>query len=137
MLLKGKRIFIVEDNLENRAIAQMLLEKNGAKTAIERWGTDVTERMQRFMPIDLIILDLMFPGNVTGYDIFEEIRHHAEYKDIPIIAVSAADASIAIPETQRRGFSGFISKPIDFTLFPKQIARVLDGEAIWYTSEQF
>lgn len=137
LLLKGKRIFIIEDNIANRAITQMLLEQHGARVAIDRWGMDALEKLKKFAPVDLIILDLMFPGGVSGYDIFEQIRGDESFADVPIVAVSAADPSTAIPETQARGFTGFISKPLEFGLFVQQIVQVLDGEAVWHGLGQF
>ncbi len=136
-ILEGKRVFIVEDNINNRAIEQLLLEKHGARVGIDRWGTDAIQRLQAFAPVDIIILDLMFPNNVSGYEIFREIRALAMFDTTPIVAVSAADASVAIPMTQEFGFSGFISKPIDFERFAGQIASIIDGTPVWYTPDRF
>jgi CheY-like chemotaxis protein len=131
MKLEGKRIFIVEDNLANRAIEQMLLEQDGAKIAFERWGTETVKKLRQFMPVDVILLDLMFPGGITGYDVFKDIRSYPEFRHIPIIAVSASDPSSAIPQTRNCGFSGFISKPIEFDFFSRQVADVIQGKSIW------
>ncbi len=134
MYLQNKRVFILEDNLENKAIAQMLLEYAGAQVIVDRWGTETLPRLKKSTPIDVILLDLMLPGQITGYDIFTQIRQDHEFDDVPIIAVSAADVSTAVPKAQELGFSGFISKPIDFRFFAQQIKRVIDGERIWHTA---
>lgn len=132
MLLKNKRIFLVEDNIANRAIEQMLLEQHGARTAVDRWGTETITRLREFMPVDLILLDLMFPNEVSGYDVFTQIHSYQEFNHIPIVAVSASNPSEAIPRTRALGFSGFIAKPINFDQFPRQIADVLEGKPVWY-----
>ncbi len=132
MLLNGKRIFIIEDNLVNRSIVQLLLEKNGAKVAFERWGLQVPQALEAFAPVDLILLDLMFPRGVTGYAVYDIIRDVPGFETLPIVAISAADATEATLLTKEKGFSGFISKPIDMMRFPKQIKSVLDGQAVWY-----
>lgn len=132
LLLDGKRIFIVEDNLANRAIEQLLLEQAGAKTAFERLGTETVKKLRQFMPVDVILLDLMFPNRVTGYIVFTEIRSHSEFQHIPIIAVSASDPSAAMIRTREHGFSGFISKPVDFDLFATQVAGVIRGDNVWH-----
>jgi CheY-like chemotaxis protein len=137
VLLDGKRIFIVEDNLQNRIVFKMMLISHGAWVEFDRWGRDALCRLQAFKNIDLIILDLMLPGGVSGYTIFDEIRNLPEYAHIPIIAVSAAEPSVAIPTTQQKGFSGFIAKPINDDLFPNQIARVIAGETVWYAGDRF
>jgi CheY-like chemotaxis protein len=132
MLLKGKRIFITEDNLTNRSVMQFLLEREGAVIAFERFGRESCERLQAFAPVDLILLDLMFPDNVSGYDVFDQIRQLPAFEHVPIIAVSATEPSAGIYRTREKGFSGFISKPIDRQLFIQQIAAVMNGEEVWY-----
>jgi CheY-like chemotaxis protein len=131
LLLQDKRIFLVEDNLSNRAIMQMILEQQGARTSFERWGTETVSRLKSFEPVDLILLDLMFPNSVTGYEVFDKIRENREFLHVPIVAVSASEASESIPKTRSYGFAGFISKPIDMDRFPKQIAAILRGDSVW------
>jgi len=131
MQLANKRIFLVEDNIGNQTIAKTLLEAHGAIVATHRTGQKVLDHLKKFHPVDLIIVDLMLPDGVTGYDIFSMIRENALFEDVPIIAMSVGDRSITVPQAKKRGFSGFISKPIKFQDFPGQIARVIAGEMIW------
>jgi CheY-like chemotaxis protein len=133
LILHKKRIFIVEDDLFNRSIMQTLLERQGAVIAFERWGADTVERLQAFSPVDIILMDLMFPNDVTGYDIFDKVRAHTEFDHIPIVAVSASDPSSEIPKVKSKGFAGFITKPVNFALFARQIADILEGKSIWNT----
>lgn len=137
MLLQGKRIFIVEDNAQNRVVFTMTLKLNGAWIEFDRWGRGTLQRLRDFRDADLIILDLMLPNGNSGYEIFDEIRSKPQFDRIPIIAVSAAEPSIAIPKTKLKGFSGFIAKPIDDELFPKQVAMIMAGESVWYAGERF
>jgi len=134
MLLQGKRIFIIEDNAGNNAVMQILLESQGAKVNFERWGTGAVERLHAFAPVDIILLDLMLPRGVTGYDVFDQLHQIPEFAAIPIVAVSAADASTAIPKTRAKGFSGYIAKPIDYDLFPRQVAQLINREPVWYAT---
>ncbi len=137
MILKGKRIFIVEDNPQNRVVFQMALVMQGARVDFERWGKDTLQFLKGIGSVDLIILDLMLYNGMSGYDIFEQLRAEGKFKAIPIVAVSAIDPAAALPETQRRGFSGFIAKPIDMDLFSTQIAKVLSGEKVWYAGSVY
>jgi CheY-like chemotaxis protein len=134
MILKDKRIFVVEDDVKNKAIAQLLLEHAGATVKFDRWGVDTIARLEQFLPVDVILLDLMLPRGVTGFDIFVEIQSHDHLKTIPVVAVSASDTSVAIPQAKNLGFSGFIVKPIDFHNFTKQVAHAIAGNEIWETS---
>jgi two-component system, cell cycle response regulator DivK len=133
MQLQDKRIFYVEDDIKNRVVVKMILEVVGAVVASESWGKleVVTARLAEFQP-DLILLDLMFPRNVSGYDIFEVIHNDPPFAHLPVVAVSASDPSIEVPRTRAKGFAGFISKPITLQQFPDQIAAVLNHESIWH-----
>jgi two-component system chemotaxis sensor kinase CheA len=131
MQLQHKRIFLVEDNIGNLTIVKILLEAHGAVVATHRSGQDVLPHLRSFLPVDLIILDLVLPSGVTGYDIFSAIRNQSEFDGVPIVAMSFIDRSKAIPEVKKRGFSGYIGKPISFQDFPKQIGDILAGQSIW------
>jgi CheY-like chemotaxis protein len=129
--LKDKRVFMFEDNLGNRAVMQMLLEQEGATVAFERWGQNYEEKLESFAPIDLILLDLMYPNNVSGFDIYDHIRTLPAFVNVPIVAVSAADAQTAMPKAKDKGFAGFISKPINLWVFPEQLLSILEGHHVW------
>lgn len=133
MILKGKRIFYIEDNLQNRSIVQLLLEQHGATISFERWGEmrEVSKRLDALMPVDLILLDLMFPRGVSGYDIFDALRQEEKYRAIPIVAISAADPAVEMAKARAKGFAGYISKPINLMQFPQQVAQLIAGERVW------
>jgi CheY-like chemotaxis protein len=130
-LLAGKRILIVEDNVGNWVIANMLLERAGAKVFFERWGTRTIEVAESVCPLDCIVLDLMFPRGISGYDIFERFKQCPRLSSIPVVLVTAADAVAEMPKARGLGFSGFIGKPVSFMDFSRQIADVISGEKIW------
>jgi CheY-like chemotaxis protein len=134
-MLKDKRIFYVEDDPNNRMVVQRILEASGAQVQFEKWGfQEVALPKLRAYRADLILLDLMFPMGISGYDIFDAIRRNMILGHIPVVAVSAADPSIEIPKARSKGFAGFIGKPVDLELFPQQIAAVLNGESVWYSA---
>ncbi|MBL8132363.1 MAG: response regulator [Anaerolineae bacterium] len=130
--LQGKRIFYVEDDVRNRFIVKTILERAGAILDFHYWGGgDLIVRMEAFAPLDMILLDLSLPGGLSGYDVYASIRSRVQFAGVPVVAVSARDASIEIPQAVARGFDGYISKPIDMARFPEQIATALSGVSIW------
>jgi hypothetical protein len=36
-----------------------------------------------------------------------------------------------IHTTQKLGFFSFVAKPLDFSRFPNQLKRILDGNPVW------
>lgn len=136
MLLENKRILVVEDNLQNRIVFQMSLIRHGASVHFERWGRHTLHQLGNMSHVDLIIMDLMLADGVSGLSVFDEVRALPKYANVPIVAVSAKDPALAMPQVKAKGFSGFIAKPIDNDLFPKQIARIIEGETVWYAGER-
>jgi CheY-like chemotaxis protein len=137
MSLQGKRIFFIEDNVHNRMAFTMALSGSGASLVFDHWGRDPEWRLRALAGVDLVVLDLMLWRRTSGYDIFDDIRACAEYDHIPVIAVSAAEVSIALPTTRSKGFSGYIAKPIDVDLFPAQLERILAGQQVWDSGDRY
>lgn len=130
--LKGKHIFLLEDDPVNFAVIQTILRREGAHPFLDHWGDTTLKKMLNYpFPIDLILLDLMLPGKASGYDIFDAIQAVPELRGIPVVVVSAADPDVEIPHVKAKGMQGFISKPINLYQFSKQLIAILDGESIW------
>jgi CheY-like chemotaxis protein len=133
MILKGKRIFIVEDNLTNMAVFATTLRREGAQVIQDSWNTGSINLLVQNLPIDLIMLDLMLRRGLSGYDTMDAIQQHDQLVGIPVIAVSSLDAETEIPKAKEHGFVGFIPKPISLLQFPKQILACIEGEEVWAT----
>lgn len=134
MLLAGKRIVYIEDDARNRMLVEALLKAEGADVFFERWGTPATALNSVIMhlPVDLILLDLMFPGGFSGYKIFETLRDRPILDKVPIVMVSAADSSVEMVKAKAMGFSGYIAKPIDAPVFAQQIHDMIEAKPVWF-----
>ena len=132
--LLDKRIFYIEDDTKNRAVVKTILEYSGAVVSSESWGRIevVQNRLESFHPVDLILLDLMFPKNVSGYDVFDALRRESQFAHIPIVAISASDPAMEMPKLRAKGFNGFIAKPINIHSFPEQVGNILTQGHYWY-----
>lgn len=136
MPLEGKHIFVVEDNPGNLSIILTILELTGAKTSFDRWGKQTIQRLKKADRVDMILMDLMLPHGLTGYDIYDEIKVVPELADIPVVIVSASDPNVEMNKARAKGFQGFIPKPINYNL-SITLATILAGQPIWgYTVEK-
>jgi CheY-like chemotaxis protein len=132
MLLQGKRIFVVEDDPMNLAVIRTILHRAGATVPYDHWGDTTLDRMMSYpFKLDMILLDLMLPHKVSGYDIFDAIQEIPELQGIPIVAVTASDPDVEMKKARDKGFKGYISKPLDRVRFPQHIASILNGQEIW------
>jgi CheY-like chemotaxis protein len=130
-VLQGKRIFIVEDDALNRLVFRLALTKAGATVEFDGGGINTLPLLQFKMPADLILLDLMLPLGQSGYDLFQDIRTLPPYARTPIVAVSATDPTTGAAQARALGFHGFIAKPVDIDLLPRDLAHILQGNTVW------
>jgi CheY-like chemotaxis protein len=132
MLLAGRKIFYIEDDPDNREIVGTTLEAHGAVVEFDEWAFAeiAMNRIRRFRP-DLVLLDLMFSTGTSGYEVFDAIHRSQTMSRMPVIIVSAADASIEIPRARAKGLDGYIAKPLNVTRLPEQVAEVIAGGKLW------
>ncbi|HVV00917.1 MAG TPA: response regulator, partial [Verrucomicrobiae bacterium] len=115
--LEGKRVLIVEDDVRNIFALTSLLEPTGVKTEVARNGREALDTLDRSRqpggaPIDLILMDLMMP-EMDGLTATREIRKRKEWRDLPIIALTAKAMKGDQEQSLAAGANDYMAKPID------------------------
>ncbi len=132
--LESKRIFVVEDDVLNLAIINQLLSKSRAIVYQNYNSIGIAVHVAQNLPIDLVLMDLMLRGGVSGFDVIRKLRENPATKDIPVVAVSSMDPEDAILRAKAAGFNGFISKPINAATFASDLIAVINGRERWVIS---
>lgn len=130
MSLKGKRVFIVEDDAGGLAVASHYLREAGALVLYRNRGEGVAEEIKKYLPVHLVLMDLMLPAQVSGFDVFAQLHSDPALSEIPVIAVSSMDPDLAMPRAKEMGFAGFIAKPLSPNIL-RHVQSVLDGKKVW------
>ncbi|CAK0746469.1 putative cyclic di-GMP phosphodiesterase VC_1348 [Gammaproteobacteria bacterium] len=103
-------ILVVDDTPENLAVLGGLLQPY-YRVKVASSGVRALVVATSVPPPDLILLDVMMPG-LDGYTVLERLRTQEATRDIPVIFVTALDAS----EDEELGLSlgavDYITKPI-------------------------
>jgi len=121
----------VEDDEGSALLIQAILRRIGISVYAHPTGERFLEYIHALpVPPNLILLDINLPRQ-NGIDIVKALRSDPQFKDILAIAISAVDPAQYIPVMKEAGFSSFLRKPVSRDQFPKQIERILNGEAIW------
>ncbi len=126
-----KRLLVVDDVPQNRAMLQDLLQETGFIVAAATNGLECLVLLDSFRP-DLILMDVMMPV-MDGNETTRQIRHMPGWGNVPIIAVTAS----ASPDDERRsrdaGADAFLAKPVDHDLLLRTIGRLLALQ--WLTGQ--
>ncbi|HNT26374.1 MAG TPA: hybrid sensor histidine kinase/response regulator [Anaerolineales bacterium] len=109
-------ILIVDDTPMNQRLLSHVLTQNGYKTRIAGTGKQALEAVRQAHP-DLVLLDIMMP-EMTGYDVCEQLKADPATHSIPVVFLSALDAT----EDKVRAFT---VGGVDYITKPFQIEEVL------------
>jgi CheY-like chemotaxis protein len=118
-----KTLLLVEDTEDNRFMMRRLLEMEGYRVVEARNGEEAVKVAKDEKPA-LILMDLSLPI-IDGLAATKLIRRMPEFKDVPIIAVSAHDIADFQEEALTAGCNRYITKPIDFGELENLISELL------------
>lgn len=123
VVLNGRRILLVEDDVRNVFALSSVFEPLGAKLEIARNGREALARLEMQPRIELVLMDIMMPG-MDGLTAIGHIRDDPRWVDLPVIAVTAK----AMPEDResclRAGANGYIARPI-------QVDKLISLCCVW------
>jgi len=122
-------ILMVDDDIDLASAAARVLKKEGHEVVIQSDTEEAFNCFKERLP-SLIILDVMFPENVSGgFDLARRIAREA--KSVPILMLTAVNSYFQF------GFSAkdidqewlpavdFMEKPVDLDILKSTVARIL------------
>lgn len=117
-------VLIAEDHEDSRDALRVLLEAVGYRVALAANGREAVEAACAVHP-DLILMDMMMP-EVDGFEATRALRRTAEFRQVPILAVTAMAGSRE--RALEAGCNDAIAKPIDMRRFLQQIHQWIRRE---------
>jgi signal transduction histidine kinase/CheY-like chemotaxis protein/CHASE3 domain sensor protein len=116
-MLEGRRVLIVEDDVRNVFALSSVLEPKGITVTIARNGREALDVLTRSSQngstrIDLVLMDIMMP-EMDGLTAMREIRKRGEWKNLPIIALTAKAMADDHEKSLAAGANDYIAKPLD------------------------
>ncbi len=111
-VLKGKSVLVADDDVRNIFSLTRSLESYGMNVISAIDGKDALKQLTEHEKIDLVLMDMMMP-EMDGYESIRKIREKPEYRQLPIIAVTAKAMSGDREKCIEAGASDYITKPVD------------------------
>jgi CheY-like chemotaxis protein len=120
ILMKKKKILLVEDNEVNRRLAGFLLRAQGYKVREATTAAAALEMATNETP-DLIVMDIQLPG-MDGLQVTKKLKEQPATSDIPVIAVTSYAMKGDRERALAAGCAGYVTKPIDKNTFIQEVA---------------
>lgn len=120
---KSKEILIVDDDEAMLNLLSILVRRDGFRIDLAGTGDDALEKLKR--PHDAVILDLMLPGNTSGFDVLARLRKF-DGKVPPVIVVTAHAKTKEVQDLMSDpNVVLFMSKPINQKTLLAALHKVL------------
>jgi signal transduction histidine kinase/DNA-binding response OmpR family regulator/HPt (histidine-containing phosphotransfer) domain-containing protein len=108
--LAGARILLVEDNSINQELASELLSRAGIVVTVAADGQEALDALER-ETFDAVLMDCQMPV-MDGYTATRTLRSRPEWKDLPVIAMTANAMAGDREKAIEAGMNDHIAKPI-------------------------
>jgi CheY-like chemotaxis protein len=102
----------VDDDVRNIFALSTVLEQHGLHVVHAENGRAGIETLMTTPGIDGVLMDIMMP-EMDGYETIRAIRQIAEFRSLPIIAVTAKAMKGDRAKCIAAGASDYITKPVD------------------------
>jgi len=117
------RILVVDDNAQNRDLAQMTLEDEGYEVLLASGGEEGIRLVESQHP-DCVLLDVRMPGT-DGFAVCSRIRALPEARDTPVVFLTALRDVDTFDQALRAGGDDFLTKPVRPTELVLRVAAAL------------
>ena len=120
LLLRGKKVLVVDDDVRNIFAVTSALERHGVAVLYAENGRASLELLRRQPDVDAVLMDVMMPG-MDGYETTREIRKLRALQALPVIALTAKAMKGDRERCLEAGASDYVTKPVD----PDQLISLL------------
>eukprot|EP00741_Cyanophora_paradoxa_P015040 tig00020830_g14511.t1 len=109
------QVLVVDDEKVDRLVVEKLLNKCSmpAKVTLAKNGHQALELLNEgSIKFDLVLSDVVMPGQFDGFELLQAIKRSAQLKDIPVIMMSANDGQGVSDMFVNAGASDYLPKPL-------------------------
>ena len=105
-------VLLVEDELQMRTYVRLTLTAQGFRVLEVESGREALEMLDKLPGIEVVLMDIMMP-EMDGYQTMRAIRQMPQFRNLPIIALTAKAMKGDREKCLEAGASDYIAKPVN------------------------
>ena len=125
-LFMPKNVLVVDDEPNIVLSLKFLITQEGYEVRTASSGEEALKALAEQVP-DLILLDVMMP-KPDGYEVCQRIRATPEWKDIPVIMLTAKGRDVEKEKGFAMGADDYITKPFATKELVAKVQAILKGK---------
>ncbi len=106
------KILLIDDDMRNIFAITVILERQGMEVIYAENGKLGIEKLKENPDVEMILMDIMMP-EMGGIEATQEIRKMDQFKNLPIITLTAKAMKGDREKCLAAGASDYITKPVD------------------------
>jgi DNA-binding response OmpR family regulator len=118
--MKNSTVLVIEDEQDIRDLIHFQL-KSEVHTVLLCDSVDKAVTLVENHKIDLFIIDWMLPGVMSGLEFTKKLRSQKQYRDTPIIMITALTQPDNIVAALDAGADDYITKPFDLNVLQARV----------------
>src|SRR5687768_1075283 len=107
--MMARKILIIEDTDDHRFLMKVALEESSYDVVDAPGAHHALLYAEQWVP-DLILLDIMMPGAVDGWDVLQRLKANKKTATIPVIVVSALTSQADLKRAKTAGAVDYVTK---------------------------
>lgn len=117
------KILVCEDQDSIRRMIEALVQARGYQVTAVASGAKALD-VALTSPPDLVLLDLMLPGQYDGFEVCRRLRSDPTTRAIPVVIISALDDDDSRARATQAGATAYYTKPFSPIALLKEIERL-------------
>jgi hypothetical protein len=110
--LVGKKVLVIDDDVRNIFALSSVLERRGMEVLTAGTGHEAIATLEATPDVAITLMDIMMP-EMDGYQTMQAIRQKAEFRRLPIIALTAKAMKGDREKCLEAGASDYLAKPVN------------------------
>lgn len=121
------KLLIVEDDFENQKFLQIFLKR--------KFDLQICDSSEAFYEklnnnkFDIILMDISLRGKKDGLQLTRELREKEEYKNLPIVGLSAHAFQRDKDNAYNAGVDIFLTKPVQNDVLMETLIKTLEQKS--------